>query len=832
MEKEKEAEKAKNVRRAAKSAFTRVINTTQLLLDAKRPLSEIRDEFEKVKVVHADHIKKHEAYTMFLSDEEYPEAENWMEECSFKFVDFSIRVNDYCQSNAINVQEKDEEHSAASGEIIEDHGSQDEVQKTSEIDQSNAAKHAPAKPLLMKHEKPKLPTFNGDVRKYFIFKADFQHAVESYYSERDAIAILRSCLGPEPSKLVDGISTDLKAAWNYLDQNYGDPRVVSNVVTADLERFKAIQPGEDHRFCELVNLVRRSYNILKEVKRPQDIDNTHVISLIERKMPKDDLRVWARHIYVQKLEPSMTNLLRWMDKEMTARLRSGAAVRKTGNLRTSVNALGTGGNDHNSQDANRNKSSGHCYVCKANHYVDQCPRFQTMTPNERWEVVKEQKACFSCLKKGKGHTTANCLRKKECSEKNRDGTVCKRPHHKLLHTENSSPVQVSSLQDKGKALLLVIIGSVKMPSSVDAFTEASVFYDSGAQISMVRSSFAESLCLESKPVKIIITKVGGVEEELATKVYKIPICTVHGKPVQTIQAVGIPQISNEVEEVDTTVLASMFGLVASEVRRKAGPIDLLIGINYSRFHVGETKVNASLVARRSPLGWVIFGSNAEDVMPEIKQVSLVSLVPPVDLTDFWRTESMGVSVSPCTCEASKLSAQEREELKIIEESAKLQGNKWTMKYPWKRDPSSLPNNYPQVRKKLETIERRLMKHPENAASYDKQIKEMEEMQFARKLTPKEIEEWKGPVHYVAHHAVLRPEKKSTPVRIVFNSSASYAGHTLNDYWYKGPDLLNNLFGVVIPFHKNLVAICSHIAKMYHMIEIPDNNRHMSTSSCG
>ena len=70
--------------------------------------------------------------------------------------------------------------------------------------------------------------------------------------------------------------------------------------------------------------------------------------------------------------------------------------------------------------------------------------------------------------------------------------------------------------------------------------------------------------------------------------------------MQTIQAVGIPQISNEVEEVDTTVLASMFGLAPSAVRRKTGSIDLLIGINYSRFHVGETKVKASLVARRSP----------------------------------------------------------------------------------------------------------------------------------------------------------------------------------------------------------------------------------------
>ena len=64
-------------------------------------------------------------------------GKKWMEECSFKFVDFSVRVTDYCQSNAIlNVQEKDEEHSAASGEIIdedEENGSQNEVQKSSDL---------------------------------------------------------------------------------------------------------------------------------------------------------------------------------------------------------------------------------------------------------------------------------------------------------------------------------------------------------------------------------------------------------------------------------------------------------------------------------------------------------------------------------------------------------------------------------------------------------------------------------------------------------------------------------------------------------------------------
>ena len=82
-----------------------------------------------------------------------------------------------------------------------------------------------------------------------------------------------------------------------------------------------------------------------------------------------------------------------------------------------------------------------------------------------------------------------------------------------------------------------------------------------------------------------------------------------------------------------------------------------------------------------------------------------------------------------------------------------------------------------------------MKKPENAASHNEQIQKMEMMQFTRKLSPKELTDWKGPVHYVSHHAVLHPEKKSTPLRIVLNSSPSYQGHNLNDYRFKGPDLV-------------------------------------------
>ena len=340
----------------------------------------------------------------------------------------------------------------------------------------------PSKSFYVKHEKPKLPMFYGDIRKYFIFKSDFQHAVESNCSERDAITILRSCLGSEPAKLVEGITTDLKAAWKYLDRNYGNLRVISDTIIADLEKFKTLQPGDDHRFCDLVNLVRKSSNIRKEVKRPQDMDNTHIISLIERKMTPDDLKVWSHHIYVQSMEPSLVNLVKWMEEEMTVQMRSGATIRKgTESRRQGVHAVSLGNGNpfrglneaSNAKFANPDRQKSQCYVCKEIHHVDQCPRFKALTPKERWEIVKEQRPCFSCLKRSKGHTVSNYLRKKECLEKSHDGSVCRKLHHKLLHESLNQKNVVGFVQNNSEAVLPVITAKVKGLNN--QFGQASVF---------------------------------------------------------------------------------------------------------------------------------------------------------------------------------------------------------------------------------------------------------------------------------------------------------------------------------------------------------------------
>ena len=89
----------------------------------------------------------------------------------------------------------------------------------------------------------------------------------------------------------------------------------------------------------------------------------------------------------------------------------------------------------------------------------------------------------------------------------------------------------------------------------------------------------------------------------------------------------------------------------------------------------------------------------------------------------------------------------------------------------------------------------------------------------RKLDKEELVRYNGPIFYICHHAVVKPECKSTPIRIVFNSSASFQGHGLNDYLAKGSDMLNELLQVLLRFREGKIGIVGDIAKMYHSINI-------------
>ena len=53
-----------------------------------------------------------------------------------------------------------------------------------------------------------------------------------------------------------------------------------------------------------------------------------------------------------------------------------------------------------------------------------------------------------------------------------------------------------------------------------------------------------------------------------------------------------------------------------------------------------------------------------------------------------------------------------------------------------------------------TTERRLVRNPEHAKVYQAQIEDMVDRGVARRLTQEELDNYKGPMHYISHHDVL------------------------------------------------------------------------------
>ena len=183
-----------------------------------------------------------------------------------------------------------------------------------------------------KMEKPKMPRFAGDVRDYTIFRSDFKHAVDTRYTKRDAISLLRTSLQGRPLELIKGIGTDYDAAWSYLDSVFGDPRFVADTITQDITRFRPLRDGEDTRFCDLVHLVQRSFTTLKEVGRPYDMDNNHMLALIEQRMCTDDRKGRGRHLENSGKEATLAQLIAWMNTEMKSRMRADAQANPQGIL--------------------------------------------------------------------------------------------------------------------------------------------------------------------------------------------------------------------------------------------------------------------------------------------------------------------------------------------------------------------------------------------------------------------------------------------------------------------------------------------------------------------
>jgi len=405
---------------------------------------------------------------------------------------------------------------------------------------------------------------------------------------------------------------------------------------------------------------------------------------------------------------------------------------------------------------------------------------------------------------------------------------------------------------------------------------ATLFCDNGSNTSYIAHRAAERLHAKKLDRYTLgVTTMGNVDKHYDSRLYELSIRTVSGKIV-TILAFGMDEITGPVSKLDDESLRSLFPKYdTSLLQRRSGKVDILLGCDYFGLHPKQEveRVGDHLSIMRGELGICLQGSHphlkentrysshmvktlheykiktdsnfllrethVEFSRPSVSVVKeeVSTMLCKLDTVNFIEGEELATETTPrcggckcgkCPIVGHSFSFREEQELLMIRNNLKYDESNscWSTAYPWIIDPHTLPNNYHVALATLRSTELTLLKDSAWADKYKAQMQDMLDRGVARKLTQAELKAWDGPVFYISHLAVQNPNSKSTPVRIVFNSSQLCNGVSLNCALAKGPDnYINNLIGLLLRWRESGVAFVGDIKKMFNSVHLEELEQH-------
>ena len=77
-----------------------------------------------------------------------------------------------------------------------------------------------------------------------------------------------------------------------------------------------------------------------------------------------------------------------------------------------------------------------------------------------------------------------------------------------------------------------------------------------------------------------------------------------------------------------------------------------------------------------------------------------------------------------------------------------------------------------------------------------------------------------------HREILKPDRETTKIQVVFDASAKSGGPSLNDCLDAGPSLLPLLYDILLRFRLNKVALTGDIEKAFLNIRVATEHRNL------
>ena len=171
------------------------------------------------------------------------------------------------------------------------------------------------------------------------------------------------------------------------------------------------------------------------------------------------------------------------------------------------------------------KRPNQCWIHNSDkHKIGTCRAYLEREPEDRVKLVKENRACYSCLKIG--HRSSDCKLRMKCDEEG-----CEMYHHKTLHEAHTAGVVFHSVRGQNphfnsenrKQTGPCLLSLMAIPSDSVPEKQVNVLWDSGATLSLITFNKAKQLKLIGEEVKISVVKVGGEKQTLSSCVYDLPL---------------------------------------------------------------------------------------------------------------------------------------------------------------------------------------------------------------------------------------------------------------------------------------------------------------------
>ncbi|XP_039315259.1 uncharacterized protein LOC113005966 [Solenopsis invicta] len=639
----------------------------------------------------------------------------------------------------------------------------------------------------------KLPEFSGEYIKWLFFKNSFETTIHNdrNLTGPQKFQYLIEVLTGEARKVIEGFSNEnYENAWQLLKNTYDNEMMIIETHLDALFNFPSItKDNKAESIRQLIWHIQTHKSSLKSLHQPVDHWDTIILHLSKKKLDYIEQRDWQDRAkdHTPQNMPKLDDFIAFLTERChTLRMLNQNKITPT--------------KQQPSPKDNQEKKTGkkivlaatslQCKICNEAHQVFRCNELLKLAPDEHKKCIMEKRLCINCLNTGHQAKEGRASTCKKCS--GRHNTLLHREEHKkteeeittapvVVHCTNA--VNVSSAAHKNtSAHHILSTAQVYIRNSDGKRVICRALLDPGSQLNVITTDLLQRL--------------------------KLP-WTKGDEPVS-----GIDRVKTDICKVIR---------LTDPAYKEPGEVDLLVGLGlYWKLVIGapRNRIDGQPALQNTKLGWVIGGSLDSGSSKATGQASTCLAITNDQLYQqvekFWKVENLP-EVRHYTAE------EEACERYFIDTTRREQDGRFVVRLPT-RSTVQLGNSRDQAQRRLQAVERSFQRNPDLQKAYYEFMDNYEQQGHMSKISEQEFQEYKE-VYFLPHQAVLRPDKSTTKIRVVFDASSKTAlGTSLNDKLLTGPNLQNSFFKVLIKFRMLPFVINADVAQMFRQILVDKRDR--------